>query len=76
MSYPATTVKWVQATPQVEGRYAEQHVLALANLQKIKVALENLPAPEGHVTINWGHVGSLAELNKQLEQALEFIESV
>ncbi len=57
-------------------QYSAEHARAYRNVLKIQEILENLPAPEGHVTINWGHAGSLAELNKQLEQALEFIKNV
>lgn len=57
-------------------QYSAEHARAYRNVLRIQEILENLPAPEGHVTINWGHAGSLVELNRQLEHALEFIKSV
>lgn len=65
---------WVQAVPALEDRYVEQHVIAQNNLIRIQEILGNMPAPDSGDSITWGHVGSLAELNRQLELAMNFIK--
>jgi hypothetical protein len=40
---------------------------------KIQDAVCDLPAPDCGVRIDWTHVGSLCELNRQLSDALAFI---
>jgi len=53
--------------------YSAQHAQALAAIMKIQDAVCDLPAPDCGVRIDWTHVGSLCELNRQLSDALAFI---
>jgi hypothetical protein len=55
---------------KAETAYAEQHAAAAALLQQLSSALFDMPAPD---RINWGHVGSVAEIRSQLEQTLAFM---
>jgi len=57
-----------------EEAYLERHTQAAHLIQQLGEAIFDLPAPDGDVTINWGHVGSVAELNSQLSTALAFIQ--
>jgi hypothetical protein len=55
--------------------YSAQHARAMDLLMRLQSAVCDLPAPDTEfVTITWGHVGSLGELNRQLDNALAFIE--
>jgi hypothetical protein len=57
-----------------EEAYLEQHTQAAHLIQQLGEAIFDLPAPDGDVAIDWGHVGSVAELNRQLSAALAFIQ--
>jgi hypothetical protein len=57
-----------------QDAYLEQHGKAAALLQELQEALFDQPAPDDEIVINWGHVGSVTELNRQLENALAFIK--
>lgn len=58
-----------------EAAYAERHVQALALLAELTAMVEDLPAPDA-IKVNWGHVGSLAEVNRQLDETREFLASM
>jgi hypothetical protein len=62
----------VRTTARIETAYAAQHAAALASLQALQTIIEDMPAPDGETRINWGHVGSLTEINEQLGQLLRF----
>jgi hypothetical protein len=57
------------------AEYVAQHARAMDLLMRLQSAVCDCPAPDGGTTITWGHVGSLGELNRQLDEALAFIES-
>ena len=54
--------------------YSAQHARAIDLLTRLQSAVCDCPAPDTDTTITWGHVGSLGELNRQLDNALAFIE--
>jgi hypothetical protein len=62
----------VRTTARVETAYTAQHAAALASLQALQTIIEDMPAPDGETRINWGHVGSLTEINEHLGQLLRF----
>lgn len=57
----------------VEYAYASQHAEALALLSEIERKLMDMPAPDSDTPINWGHVGSVAEVRNKLEMLLGFL---
>jgi len=61
-----------RTTTRVEAAYVAQHAAALATLQALQTIIEDMPAPDAETRINWGHVGSLTEINEQLSQLLRF----
>lgn len=56
-----------------EDAYVAQHAEAAALLEQLQEALFDLPAPDGEIPINWAHVGTVAELRRQLAEALAFV---
>jgi hypothetical protein len=50
----------------VEASYTLAHSTATALLEDIGQLLADQPAPGGSVAINWGHVGELNEVVRQL----------
>jgi hypothetical protein len=50
----------------MEMAYALDHHSATALLEDIGQLLADKPAPGGSVAINWGHVGELNEVVRQL----------
>ena len=65
-----TTPDNTMANHRAEATYTAQHAAALASLQALQAAIEDMPAPDGEARINWGHVGSLVEINEQLGHLL------
>ena len=61
-----------RTTARVEAAYSAHHAAALASLQALQAVIEDMPAPDTETRINWGHVGSLIEINEQLGQLLRF----
>lgn len=61
-------------TASVTDEYVAQHSRAMDLLMRLQSAICDCPAPDSGAAITWGHVGSLAELNRQLDDALSFIE--
>jgi hypothetical protein len=59
---------------QAEAAYENAHIVATNLLDRIRDLLQDLPAPEGEVVINWAHVGSLAEVNNRLSSVVAFLE--
>ena len=62
--------------PRLEAQpaYESAHMVATDLLGHIAELLQDLPAPDGEVVINWGHVGSLAEVNHRLASIVAFLE--
>ena len=60
------------ANNRAEAAYTAQHAAGLASLHALQAIIEDMPAPDGETRINWGHVGSLAEINEQLGHLLRF----
>jgi hypothetical protein len=60
------------ANQTVQDQYVTWHTLCLERLEQLQQAMFDLPAPGGDVEIDWGHVGSVTEIAKQLEQTLAF----
>lgn len=58
----------------VEESYASHHASTLALLKQIQSKVEDLPAPDGDTPINWGHVGSMYEVEYKLSLILEFLK--
>lgn len=56
-----------------EDVYIVTHSQALELLQRIEGAMFDLPAPDDETPINWTHVGTVAELKRQLTEALVFV---
>ena len=67
-----TTPDNTMANDRAEAAYTAQHAAALASLQALQSVIEDMPAPDGETRINWGHVGSLVEINEQLGHLLRF----
>ena len=57
----------------VEEAYASQHAETMALVNELQQRLMVMPAPDGGTPINWGHVGSVAEVRNKLEMILEFL---
>jgi hypothetical protein len=55
-----------------QDAYLANHAEALALIAQLQDALFDLPAPDGEVPINWSHVGTVAELKRQLADSLAF----
>ena len=66
----SATITHASATDE----YVAQHARAMDLLMRLQSAVCDCPAPDAGTTITWGHVGSLVELNRQLDDALAFIE--
>jgi len=58
---------------RAEATYSEQHAAAAALLEQLQAALFDMPAPDGEAKIDWGHVGSITEIKRQLQETLEFM---
>lgn len=56
-----------------EDAYVAHHAEAAALLEQLQEALFDLPAPDGEISINWAHVGTVAELKRQLAETLAFV---
>ena len=59
---------------QAEAAYENAHLVAQDLVERIRELLFDMPAPgvEEH-PINWAHVGSINEVNKQLSDVVEFL---
>ena len=60
------------ANNRAEAAYINQHAAALYTLNELESIIENMPAPDGEAQINWGHVGTLSEINDRLCDLLRF----
>jgi hypothetical protein len=60
---------------KAEEAYTRQHAEAMHLLSQLQRRLENAPAPDGDVAINWGHVGSLAHVNETLQELVAFLNT-
>lgn len=56
-----------------EREYTLLHAECLGILKDIQDALQDLPAPEGEIKIDWTHVGSLQEIRRQLRETRTFV---
>lgn len=57
----------------VEEAYASQHAEVMALVNELQQKLMEMPAPDGDTRINWGHVGTVAEVRNKLEILFEFL---
>jgi hypothetical protein len=57
----------------ITTEYVKAHAAAMQLLMDLQSAVMDMPAPDSDEPIQWGHVGSLAELNSQLRNAHSFI---
>lgn len=54
--------------------YEHGHLIAMDLLERIGEMLHDLPVPDSDEhPINWGHVGTINEVNRQLSQIIEFL---
>ena len=53
--------------------YENAHMDALALMDRLRDQLFELPAPDNEENTNWGHVGSVAYVNNQLSELIEFL---
>ena len=60
---------------KAEEAYTRQHAEAMHLLSQLQGCLENAPAPDGDVSINWGHVGSLVHVNEKLQELAVFLNT-
>ena len=60
---------------QAEAAYENAHLVAQDLVTRIQELLFDLPAPgvEEH-PIDWGHVGSINEINKRLSDVVAFLD--
>ena len=60
---------------QAEAAYENAHLIAQDLVEHIRELLFDMPAPgvEEH-PINWGHVGSINEINQRLSQVVAFLD--
>ena len=60
---------------QAEAAYENAHLVAQDLVERIRELLTDMPAPgvEEH-PINWGHVGSINEVNQRLSQVVAFLD--
>ena len=56
-----------------ESAYVCEHYNADQYIQRIQGLLNDMPAPDDEVAINWAHVGSVQEVNRVLRQIVEFL---
>ena len=61
-----------RTTNRVEAAYTAQHAAVWMSLQALQSIIEDMPAPDAETRINWGHVGTLTEINEQLGHLLRF----
>lgn len=52
----------------IHDAYAAAHAATLEQLAALTAIIEDLPAPDGDVRIDWGHVGSLTDLCRRLAE--------
>ncbi len=60
---------------QAEAAYENAHLVAQDLVQRVRELLTDMPAPgvDEH-PINWGHVGSINEVNQRLSQVVAFLD--
>ncbi len=58
-----------------EAAYENAHLVAQDLVDRIRELLFDLPAPgDDEHPINWGHVGSVNEVNRQLSEVVSTLE--
>jgi hypothetical protein len=57
----------------VEEAYLSQHNEVMGLMKALQDRMVDMPAPDGDTPINWGHVGTVAEVRNKLEMVLEFL---
>ena len=62
--------------PHLEAQpaYESTHMVAMDLLGRIRELLQDQPAPDGDVEINWAHVGSLTEVANRLAAVVAFLK--
>ena len=60
---------------KAEAAYENAHFVAQDQLEQIRGLLFDLPAPgDEEQPINWAHVGSVNEVNRQLSEIIAFLD--
>lgn len=60
---------------KAEAAYENAHLVAQDLVERIRELLFDLPAPgDDEHPINWGHVGSISEVNKRLAAVVAFLD--
>jgi hypothetical protein len=58
-----------------EAAYENAHLVAQDLVERIRELLFDLPAPgDDEHPINWGHVGSINEVNSRLSSVVAFLD--
>ncbi len=60
----------MKSTQKAEAAYIAAQQRAMEALKKVQNMLQDFPAPEGEITINWGHVGDMLKIAAELEDIL------
>lgn len=53
---------------ELENRYHDAAMRAIAALKAIKAKIHDMPAPGGEIPITWGHFGDMMRIVEQLEE--------
>lgn len=65
----------LQPSSRVKDAYSRNHAAAMHLINLVREGVENCPAPESGVNINWAHVGSLSHVNEQLQEIVRFLNA-
>lgn len=59
---------------QCATAYEDAHAISSMLLDELRYALHDLPAPESDdAPVDWGHVGTVREVNRRLSEIIEFL---
>lgn len=59
---------------EITAAYLEAHAQSLTILGQIETAIQNKPAPDADVYLDWGHVGDMQKLNHDLREILRYLK--
>ncbi len=61
---------------KADAAYENAHLITRDLLGRIAELLTDMPVPDAEIgPINWGHVGTMNEVNRQLSEVIEFLEN-
>ncbi|MGA1562405.1 MAG: hypothetical protein ACO376_05415 [Gammaproteobacteria bacterium] len=60
------------ATNRARDAYIYQRAAALHTLSELESIIENMPTHGSDDQVNWGHVGTMSEINNKLCDLLRF----